>query len=395
LTLIRIYKINDYALGGGGFMEIMESFRRVDIFAGLNEEEFAQMSDRFELMNVAANEPVFVEGSPGDFFYIILTGEVIINKVIQDSDSTQAPLTVMGPNEFFGEMALIDEFPRSASALATQDSILVRINKESFIELCTNYPTLLFNLIRTLSFRLRETNSRFIEALENIMKKNKLAAIGMAASKIIHDIRTPLTVIVLAAQIIEQLYPQAAEFSHDIIKQTDFLDQLVKEMLDYAHGKESTIFISPFDLEETMNELVLHGNQISKGKTITFEINNKVDQKLCLDGMKIKRVLLNLIKNSIEAIAETGTVYLDAEIQGRFLHFRISDTGPGVPGSMLKNLFDPFFTTGKTYGTGLGLAICEKIIHDHKGTITYQNREGGGSQFDILLPLVFERKNVE
>jgi two-component system, NtrC family, nitrogen regulation sensor histidine kinase GlnL len=376
-------------------MDMLENFKRVDIFAGLKEQDLIEMSERFEQMKVAANEPVFSEGSPGDFFYIILTGEVIINKVIPDPDSTQAPLTVMGPNEFFGEMALIDEFPRSASAIATQDSVLIRINKDRFIELCTSYPILLFNLIRTLSFRLRETNTRFIEALENIMKKNKLAAIGMAASKIIHDIRTPLTVIVLAAQIIEQLYPQASEFSHDIIKQTDFLDQLVKEMLDYAHGKESTIFIAPFDLEETMNELVLHGNQISKGKTIAFEINNKVDQKLCLDGMKIKRVLLNLIKNSIEAIADTGTVFLDADIQGKFFHFRISDTGPGVPESMLKNLFDPFFTAGKTYGTGLGLAICEKIIHDHKGTINYQNREGGGSQFDILIPLVFERRNIE
>jgi signal transduction histidine kinase len=376
-------------------MELLDNFKRVDIFAGLTEEELAQMSDRFEQMHVKADEPVFTEGSPGDYFYVILTGEVIINKVIPDPDSTQAPLTVMGPNEFFGEMALIDQFPRSASAIATKDSILIRIGKDSFIELCTNYPKLLFNLIRTLSFRLRETNTRFIEALENIMKKNKLAAIGMAASKIIHDIRTPLTVIVLAAQIIEQLYPQAAEFSHDIIKQTDFLDQLVKEMLDYAHGKESQIFISSFDLEETMNELVMHGNQISKGKTIAFEINNKVTEKLCLDGMKIKRVLLNLMKNSIEAIADTGTVFLDAEIKGKYFHFRIADTGPGVPEAALKNLFDPFFTTGKSYGTGLGLAICEKIIHDHKGTITYQNREGGGSQFDIMLPLVFERKSLD
>ncbi|HNX00788.1 MAG TPA: cyclic nucleotide-binding domain-containing protein [Candidatus Cloacimonadota bacterium] len=376
-------------------MELLDTLKRIDIFAGLSDEELTQVANRFDRLEVAANEAVISEGTPGDFFYIIISGEVTINKVIPDPDSTQAPLTVMGPNEFFGEMALIDEFPRSASAIANQDSVLIRIGKDSFIDLCTSYPKLLFNLIRTLSFRLRETNTRFIEALENIMKKNKLAAIGMAASKIIHDIRTPLTVIVLAAQIIEQLYPQAAEFSHDIIKQTDFLDQLVKEMLDYAHGKESTIYISPFDLEETMNELVLHGNQISKGKTISFEVNNKVDQKLCLDGMKVKRVLLNLLKNSVEAIPETGTVILDADIQGKYFHFRISDTGPGVPDFMLKNLFDPFFTTGKTQGTGLGLAICEKIIHDHHGNITYKNRDGGGSQFDILLPLVFERQNIE
>lgn len=376
-------------------MDSLDIFRRVDIFAGLTDEELNHVNERFERLVVGANEAVISEGTPGDFFYIIMSGEVTINKVIPDPDSTQAPLTVMGPNEFFGEMALIDEFPRSASAIATKDSVLMRIAKDNFIELCSTHPTLLFNLIRTLSFRLRETNTRFIEALENIMKKNKLAAIGMAASKIIHDIRTPLTVIVLAAQIIEQLYPQAAEFSHDIIKQTDFLDQLVKEMLDYAHGKESTIYISPFNLEETINELVQHGNQISKGKTISFEINNKVNQPLCLDGMKIKRVLMNLVKNSVEAIPETGTVFFDTDIQGRCFHIRISDTGPGVPEAMLKNLFDPFFTTGKTQGTGLGLAICEKIVHDHKGTITCKNREGGGSQFDILLPLVFERKNED
>ncbi len=376
-------------------MTLEETFRSIDIFTGLNEEELSHISNRFEQLNVTANESVFSEGTIGDFFYIILGGEVVIRKIIPDPKSTQTPLTVMGPNEFFGEMALIDEFPRSASAIATKDSVLIRINKESFNDLCTSYPKLLYNMIRRLSFRMRESNTRFIDALENIMIKNKLAAIGMATSKIIHDIRTPLTIIVLAAQIIEQLYPQAAEFSHDIIKQTDFLDQLLKEMLDYAHGKESSIFIAPFDLDETLKELVQYGKQMSKDKTISFEISVQVNQNLFLDGMKIKRVLFNLLKNSIEAIAENGTIYVNADIQGKYLHLMIADTGTGVPESMQKNLFDPFFTSGKRMGTGLGLAICEKIIHDHQGTITYSNREGGGSQFDILLPLVFERPELD
>ena len=96
--------------------------------------------------------------------------------------------------------------------------------------------------------------------------------------------------------------------------------------------------------------------------------------------------MLNLIKNSSEAIPEQGTISVTAKLQSGWLQISVTDNGPGIPNEVQDNLFKPFVTEGKPHGTGLGLAICQKLVHEHRGRLEYRPVETGGTRFDIRLP---------
>ena len=146
-------------------------------------------------------EIVFEEFTPGDSFFIILEGEIEIYKHLgQSVDTTQAKLDVLKPYSYFGEMSLVDDYPRSATARARTNVKLLKMTKRVFIDICMKYPMVIFNLMKTISHRLRNTNQKFVEIVDQMIKESRMAAIGSAASKIIHDIKTPITVMILTAE---------------------------------------------------------------------------------------------------------------------------------------------------------------------------------------------------
>src|SRR5690606_20618292 len=108
------------------------------------------------------------------------------------------------------------------------------------------------------------------------------------------------------------------------------------------------------------------------------------------DSSQVQQVLWNLLRNACEAMPSGGTIRIDVALahdlrSGRdVVTIAISDTGPGLPSTVLDNLFEPFFTT-KEGGTGLGFATCHRIVTSHMGTLTAENPEGGGARFTITL----------
>jgi signal transduction histidine kinase len=105
------------------------------------------------------------------------------------------------------------------------------------------------------------------------------------------------------------------------------------------------------------------------------------------DSGQIRQVLINLFKNSLEAMPEGGDLTVSAEAQDSSLILRISDTGPGIPSEQLQNLFTPFFTT-KPGGTGLGLIICRGLINQHQGEISIDSQVNHGTACTIRLPII-------
>jgi signal transduction histidine kinase len=104
------------------------------------------------------------------------------------------------------------------------------------------------------------------------------------------------------------------------------------------------------------------------------------------DPDKLRRVLLNGVRNAIQAMGGAGVLKVTAQSEGHRLVIRIEDTGPGIPASELSRLFTPFHTT-KTDGTGLGLAYSKKVIEGMKGGIELSNRDEGGAVLAIHLPI--------
>ncbi len=119
---------------------------------------------------------------------------------------------------------------------------------------------------------------------------------------------------------------------------------------------------------------------------MNFVIDNKVDELVFFDEGKIRRVILNIVKNSSEAITDQGTITLSARCSAGWLQISVIDDGPGVPEHLQEELFKPFVSEGKPHGTGLGLAICKKLVSEHKGRLEYIPQSPHGARFDIRLP---------
>jgi len=359
---------------------------RISFFEGLTEgvaEEFARKLNRIRFPQ---GEAIITEHTHGENLFLICRGKIEINKVLDSSETPYARLSVLEPGDFFGEMAIIDNEPRSANATALEDVELLVIDKDSFTNLVFSHPIVMFNLIRTMSHRLRDTNTKFIDLMNETISKNRLMAIGMAASKIIHDIKTPLTVIVLTAQILENLFPNGREFTQSIVKQTKMVDQMVREILDFARGQETPPVIQKVDLENLLQDLKETYGHTLKGRDIALSFNNQVRETVHFDENKIRRVMLNLLKNASEAISDQGCIQINATLQAGWLQISIVDDGPGIPEHIRERLFEPFVTEGKSHGTGLGLAICRKIVNEHRGRLEYQPNQPHGTRFDIRIP---------
>jgi len=358
----------------------------IGIFHGLSEEVVSSFAKDLERMHFVKGEAIISEHSWGDNLFFICRGKVEINKGLNNTETPFAQLSILEPGEFFGEMGLIDDEPRSASVVAIEDTELLLISREAFTQIAFSHPVVMFNLMRTLSGRLRDTNERFVELMDQMISKNRLMAIGMAASKIIHDIKTPLTVIVLTAQLMENIFPGSTEFTDSIVKQTKMIDSLVREVLDFAKGTEIEPLIQKVDLDAYFKDLKDTYGTSLKGRDVEFVIDNKVTELVHFDGGKIRRVLLNLLKNSSEALTDKGEIRIVASLSAGWLQISLIDDGPGIPDEIRGDLFKPFVSFGKSHGTGLGLAICKKIVQEHKGRLEYIPVQPHGSRFDIRIP---------
>jgi signal transduction histidine kinase len=358
----------------------------VSIFHGLSEETVNEYAKDMERKWYKKGNAIIMENTEGDNLYYICHGRVEINKGLDNSETPFAQLSVLEPGDFFGEMSIINDEPRSASVVALDDVELLVMPKDVFVNITFNHPVVMFNLIRTISGRLRNTNDKFIDLMNQMISKNRLMAIGMAASKIIHDIKTPLTVIVLTAQLMESLSPDNAEYARSIVKQTKMVDQLVREILDFSRGTESAPLIQKVDLDAYFKEIKETYGPSLKGRDVGFTIDNKVNEPVFFDESKIRRVLMNLLKNSSEAIEEKGEIRIVASLTANWLQISLIDNGPGVAEDIRPELFKPFVTQGKTHGTGLGLAICKKLVQEHGGRLEFIPIQPQGARFDIRLP---------
>ncbi|MCB5250286.1 MAG: ATP-binding protein [Candidatus Cloacimonadales bacterium] len=369
--------------------DIRAIIKKMDFFADLDDKALSEISSRFTIENYLAGETIFEEFAAGDSFYIIISGEVEINKHIGKTvESTQAQLDILKAHSYFGEMALVDDFPRSATVRAHTNATLLKMTKNVFIDLCMHYPMLLFNLMKTISHRLRSTNQKFVEIVDRMIKESRMAAIGTAASKIVHDIKTPITVMILTAELISTMYEETGEFTKKIISQAKELDAMIREILDFAKGEQSSLTLKEVNIDKFFDDLMNIMDAIAVSREINLTYINKVKQTVVFDESRIKRCLSNLIKNALEAIDEGESVHVLAVIENNYLKISVQDTGDGIPEDLIDSLFEPFITKGKKGGTGLGLAISKKIIEDHKGKLTVSNTPNSGACFTMYIPLI-------
>jgi signal transduction histidine kinase len=179
--------------------------------------------------------------------------------------------------------------------------------------------------------------------------------------------------------------PTAQEKLQIIQREVKRLEAFLGELRDFLKP------MVPAKREMDLNELIqeVEGLMGSAAEEKGVMLENRLEPRLPkveADPDQMEQVLVNLIKNALEATEERGRIILSTGFQDAQVWFSVKDTGKGMPPEVLDKIFHPFFTT-KAKGTGLGLAVIHKIITDHRGTITVDSAAGEGSTFTVRLPL--------
>jgi PAS domain S-box-containing protein len=219
---------------------------------------------------------------------------------------------------------------------------------------------------------------------ERLLASERLSALGEMAARIAHEIRNPLVSIGAAAQVVAEELPSQSPVAGEvqaIVREVRRLDGIVTDFLRFARPR--SVDRSRADMAEVFDQSV----DLVRRKMSGHELKLATEAPLFArcDPDAIKQVLLNVLLNAVEA-SPGGLIECDARRHDDAVVFSIADRGPGVPGSMRKRVFDPFFST-KTRGTGLGLAISKQIVDEHEGSIRLFARRGGGTRVVIELPV--------
>ena len=237
-----------------------------------------------------------------------------------------------------------------------------------------------------LEKRVEERTRELKAATSELVKTERLAAIGQMASIISHEIRNPLAVISNATRLLKLLVtspnPKAVKQFGIIEAEIKQANSIISEVLGYARTRE--LMLTTIDLNSYLREILL-SQPVAPGLTVQDEIDPE-SVRIKVDAEEIKQALRNVISNAVEAMQGSGTLTVGTRVGRRVVCIFVSDTGPGIPDEVRHKMFAPFFTT-KARGTGLGLAVVGKAISRHKGKLFIKSELGKGSCFQIYLKI--------
>ncbi|MGD0525760.1 MAG: GAF domain-containing sensor histidine kinase [Polyangiaceae bacterium] len=219
--------------------------------------------------------------------------------------------------------------------------------------------------------------------------EERLTTIGRLLSSVIHDLKTPLTVISGYVQLMQNSNDgaQRQRYAELVLRQFDLIGAMQREVLEFARGEKSVlvrkVYVQKF-FEDVRDQLEADLNR--RGVELVIDVQERGTARF--DEGKILRVVHNLARNAVEAMGTKGgkfVIKVTRDKEDGALVVSFSDTGPGIPKEIEHRLFQSFVTSGKKGGTGLGLAIVKKIAEEHGGTITVQSSTRGAT-FKLRIP---------
>jgi len=248
--------------------------------------------------------------------------------------------------------------------------------------------------LRTLVDALERMRLDLRTYRENLRSSERQAAYGQMARRVAHEIKNPLTPIALTVAGLKRAHelghPGFADALDDTVRtvteEVARLKTLLQEFGELGH------FPAPrrerFDAGELLRDLAaLHAHDVDSGRLEFHRPPGALHVNV--DRDQLRRALLNLLQNGLDATAPAGHVRVSAHGEGEQLRLAVSDDGPGLTPEQEEQLFVPGFTT-KAHGSGLGLTLVERIVTDHGGTLAVESAPGAGTTFVIRLPLLRE-----
>ena len=229
------------------------------------------------------------------------------------------------------------------------------------------------------------------EMEEQLLRSEKLAAVGQLAAGVAHELGNVLAIIGGSVQYLlkngEEGHPYH-EYLEVIHRNVAQADRIIRSLLSFARPRDPALV--PVDIAHLSEGIcLLLKRELAKQHISVFTRFSPDVPLVMADQEQLQQVFLNLLLNAIQAMPEGGSITLTTAFdpEGNQVKIEVADTGMGIPHEHLSRIFDPFFTT-KDGGTGLGLSVSYRLIQAHEGSIQVDSREGKGTVFTLLLPAV-------
>ncbi|MBP8625637.1 MAG: hypothetical protein KBI10_02935 [Syntrophorhabdales bacterium] len=236
---------------------------------------------------------------------------------------------------------------------------------------------------------LKEKTER-LKGIENeLIKANKLSALGELAESIAHEIKNPLISIQGFAKRIQKIDDKEKidRYSKFIEKEAGRLSDVLTRLLNFSRMGEPRI--ETLNINDVVDDTILFMEyHLTRFKNVRLEVIKADSLPLVrADKIHIQQCLVNLIMNAAQAMPEGGLIKIRTGVEKDYVFISVTDNGIGIKKELLDRIFEPFYTTKeKEDGTGLGLSLCKRLIEANKGKIEVESIEGKGSTFKILLP---------
>jgi len=272
---------------------------------------------------------------------------------------------------------LAERFNDMSRSLAEREDNIIELNRN------------LEEKVKLRTAELEENNRLLLQTREELLRVEKLAAIGELAAGVAHEINNPMAIIRGNVELLQITVPEDADNREEvdtIFQQVKRVERIVSNLQKFARKQKREN--APVHLNELLHEIVTQiRHQVPLDGIKVVEHYSRALEVVEGDGDQLRQVFTNLVVNGIQAMPEGGVLSLKTNpVQDTDLYeVQVADTGVGIQPENLNQVFNPFFTT-KPSGTGLGLSVSYGIVREHGGTIDIQSVPGSGTTFSVVLP---------
>ncbi len=359
----------------------------------------------------APGEVIFREGDPGNIAYLVWSGRALVMKGTLESPTI---LGFRGPGDILGEMALLENQPRSASVIALTDLRLLQIHQDDFVRLLSESPSASTDIMAILSARLRtadtirdtttRTGCQLTKQISDLKtREEELLAIQQMRQEtvdlIVHDLRNPLNILINVLEMLEVTMPPEVRAENQQLLEVgrsaySRMRRLIDTLLDTSRleAGEMPLNPQPTDLAGLIHKAVVALTPLATQRNARLLTHVAPDlPPLLIDAELLERVLYNLMDNALK-YAPHGDITIAVALQNERVVVSVNDTGPGIPPEERGHIFDRFVqisgTERRRQGFGLGLRFCYLVVRAHGGEIWVETGDNGiGSKFMFTLPL--------
>lgn len=247
-----------------------------------------------------------------------------------------------------------------------------------------------YDALREKLTELRRRDARIKSFEGELIKANKLSALGELASSIAHEIKNPLISIQGFARRIgtTEDRDKLEKYAKFIEQEADRLTQVLTKLLGFSRMDEpKKDFLNMNDIVD--DTVLFMEHHLTRFKNVEIAVEKEPDLPLVqVDRIHVQQTVVNILMNAAQAMPGGGKILIKTGRGDQYVFISITDNGVGIKEEDLEKIFEPFFTTKeKEQGTGLGLSLCKRLIEANAGKIEVESKVGEGTTFTIMIPI--------